>query len=1393
MNRNYQKNILLYKLEKDDYYKIITNKTLFSQYKHVINEIFNKLLPEPDEYKVKNCLNIIKNYFNEDLELQLRLEKKILVDFFFSFKISEFLAQCCFDFYDAVKVFANDFALDFSQKDFLQKNFLNYYVFVKLTKNYDFKVKINEFCLNVKMKNFFNEIFMIISNKNLFNNELDIYLQNFQNKQYTSKIISERKNKIMHLDKKIIHSKNIFNTKNLLCILNSENFICKTCKVEILEKIEVNSQLEIEDFVKKRVLKCIKSKNMEDLKYLIEHTEHAITIDSFKFILKIIFSDQTQNTKYIALIKLFDVAKLPKIEDFVFNIFTAVFVDYNKTLEKVLVSIIYNINLTEKLISVIFQVLIKVFENSQNLYLKLKIQSYIQKNMKVFIRYKKSIIATCFSYIDSKSNDLMEIFKLPSEIFSIEIKTFIVNHMYYILHNLYEMNACESFENEFLSHAIPFYVSLLIKKSEFQEKKTFFGYSAEKIKIKYGCKIVAILLLDGFEFKHANTFFFNDDIKNYFTKNINQILFFVRKTYIDNQFAFIKCIYEVFLDLLNILEDDAQYFYNQIFPYVEFFIEKYEYDLCKEIHEDRQSCRIDCIMKFDLIVKKFKIKNINKNLQSYIDLELKVNNIKESELINKLKSIASLKNKGSAHLAINKIIEIFDFYISEKNKNNKEHLIDSTVLKNNRDFNKFLSLFYNNFSDNEEGINFLGRIGAIKIDNIIKNSKYIFISNFDIQNAAIYILEDCLLSIDNENQDIYFFSIQETLKYIDDKKKLKDSVFIGIKQFCDTKFCYNIDLEQNPKQMLNFKLKFKYFIKNLLLFLLYETKNENLNQIYDFCRLGTLFDTKIIEVYALIIIKLLNKHKKNFKSFFDVEIYNIKEIDSKILDFYLKLNAFINFNFINTKNIIIICLERKEWHYLLRMIEYMNDQETNEILIFTYLMLENTDNCYELFKKCSNISPRNLFYELYLEKDFKSAKKCAAKLLEQKHENNIFIKKIVEEIENKENVDFDIVNLYEKSDKTLDLLSKWNITEDQEMKLSFFHLKYDIEIFKNSDCKIKALKAIELRRKKVADSSLMLNNHLNFCKLIRSLFCNDIQLKKIDTHEDSFEFKLKNFEINIVLDQIKQLRKKKSFIECQDLINEHILKGNFKVIYEKVKSKIKKNDTCEAIYLLQSLEKYIDTNDVLYEKCVVLHAKLSKSSETFEIALEKIKNSEKLFFHKGKFFENKNKFIAFESYLKAFELGKKYCNEIIPKVMFLLTENEINKIDKTSKNPNDFVNKACDFFSKIVSESDLSLFINFFNDIVPKICHPNLQVREVIKKILQVLCLKFPQKSFWLSLIIFNSNQKELQAEIKKIFNDLSLDQRVIFQNILELSLKLNEICEYKIKNEDTIIAYKQF
>ncbi|KAM0676776.1 serine/threonine-protein kinase M1 [Binucleata daphniae] len=1363
MKKNYYENQILYQIKQKNY--DFLDLHLDSTYitKKTIKSIFDALWFEIDENKVVFVIKKFTALSNSDIKFLMKLETKMLVSFLSSYAITDHTFDTILQFYllNAKKI--KNCNVVKTNMDFYKKNFYNYYIAKKINDAYNFDIEINEHYINENMYELFIDLYSKISIYNLDLQKIDEYFASFEDKRLVDNLYKKRNEDRNKQNKTTaIKVQNYQDLKKYLCYKNKKHVVCSSCK-NIVETTYEN--IAYENIAQTEYEKAIQKENFDRTYYLITHTKSLHTIKNLKLLLNKYFRANCTKPLLI-LLSNFIIDNCHEIESYFCNLYRElaqnVLIGDNDNQFLKVIQLIISLKPTNRLFACIMCYLYCNDIEKTNKYIKLQVKAYIHKNYNHFTGCEGEIISEMIETYLKDEIIYPDLFKPMSKLLNIDNDKFIVKNAYYMANKISLSILCQYFD-KYKYEIMPFVVVKYIQSNLKFDNAVFFDFEHDKIRNKHSCLIIILLMLDNYDLKMLENSFLEIKFRYYLQSNLDQFIFLLKKVYMKQMFKYTRCIFEVFYIIFDELEEHGSGWINQIYPYFVFFYEKYTDKTTYCENKDTDKC---CLQKF---VSKFAQKvKIDKTIKRYplLDLETNIDNLEHQDMINLANSISKIKNTNLLPVIITKLDCIFAKIVNTQDNENINLM-------------SIIDTLQSNYKNNVEIYKFRAKHAIYDCNERAKTNEYYFIDNFSVESASIFILEHFLVNVDVEYQDLYFCATQEIFKNIENKNVLKKAIMETSQQFAQTKFQFQITKETKPDRIYEVGYSYTTFLTNLLNNCLYLLQKNSYKE-YDILRFGKHFDTKGKEIYTLVSLKVLGKDIDfDFNTL--VLENNIRHCNHKILLFGLKASMFSNIDYFTHQNNILVCIKTKEYYYLLKKIEFgAVDENTLDLLQYLYYRIHNFENCKAISARNSLMDVNSLFYDLCIGKDYQAAKNLVFDNMNEK-KTQLYLQDCIDDFDALCN--FDINEIFVNINNAEDYLNKWIDTNNEELKLNIFHLHYDTKLFTTCKNKIDTLQQIERRRQKLHNKAFILNKHEEFVLHIKK------QHKQELVNTEELSNATKQYETNIIYEKTKIYRKENNYPKSKILINDLIKNKDIRAFYEKAKILAKSNQNQNAVEILKKSLMYINTEDAMYEKFYVLYAKLANTKICFQEACEKISNSESLYYFKGKFYENTDRIEALEAFLKCFKYRNKYTHILIAKIIFFLTE---NPTENNNAKLNNYYKNACLLFSKTLSNDDYEEFIENFNDIVPKIIHKNAVVAETMVLLLNAMYRKHPQKSFWLSLIIYNSKQKEQQNVLKKILNNLCLDLKVIFQNIFVLSQTFLKICDYKTKGNDLQLSIQK-
>lgn len=1418
MKRFYIRTQFIYKIEHGDYQTEFLDSIKLIISKKIIKLMVKKMIEDCNEQKLRLFLKNLVKIYQSNIELLVKTDETLLYDMILNIQITEILFQPIFDFFKLFKLKYEKEKI-IRNANFLSQNINNYYIIKTISNNYEFDIQLSEsFVVDSNVHLFEELMHKIIVNKKE-REKIENYLLSIKNQRITHKLL-----KTLRLDDN--HETKI-NYLDLGCHINNKDKECQVCgkyvDLPIRFQYEENNVLtEIKNEITASVIK----QDFATLLFYFQHYKGLRTIFMLEDIIKLIFVENINNEYLFRTFNAINFNENLDAERILDDLFC--FISNNQNLRQYenCINIFLNINLTDKLALGSMRVLYNLLKLRNNHFTKLMINFVVMQHSAI---YKKNLLEI-FNFFVSVNNDkIKEILEHFSVIFDIEYNEFIEKYLYEISNVVYINHKFDFIENNLIDQACVFvcvYNILNQKNPEFD----FYGYKPIEFIEKYSCKIFPLLLMKKFDlFESRLPLFIN--CKDLFMKNFVGILFNLRMYYKNKVFIEVPCIFDIFVKIFKFLDDKIMLFFNHFLPFIEYFSSDHKLNQNPCINSAEIDCLENCLLEFYSIIKKSKNYDRIETILPYFETD-NLDNIEDMSLIfNKLTNLIELNNKSFERIKGSIFDQIFwkflvnhksmylNRYLPEKHNVTSERrkitvhtfsdytsrqmaifgsenyeickistfflLCKYNVENFNNFFNSFYSLVCQRFIDNHKLFSFLGSIGANKIIAEKQHAKkYIYMESFSISTIAIFLIENYLVDFNYDMQDLYFFIIQETLKFVDDKSNIQKSTYQFIKHFEDTKYHYNFEFKRRKTGLFQLDLRYRDFLTQFLSSTLVLLLENDLNAYFDLLKYGVLLHSSVVEFYSLSTARLLVEPIKKELLVIENELSKVSlhKVDKKNLKFILKLNIFCGESMLSEDFLIKICIYLEEYHFLLRIYEqkYNENKENHLILQSLYYLIGDYDNSMAMNKIPKTISSLNIFFDLCFERDFLNAIECFKSIVCNEIEFSLLERIIHNEKRRNETIQTFTEIDFSKFDE---MLRSWDI--DDQFKINILHLNYDYQLLKTQPLHL-SLGAIEYRRKLVVDKEFFIGHHAKMFNFIEKDLCGNF--------DTAMKIILQEHKIKLKLENIKILRRNKNLIKCKELITRTVLDGKWAGLYEDAKLKVLTGNNEEARSSLARLLMMIEPTDFIYDKTIIFMAKLENNKESYVNYLQKLPYSEKLYFRYAQFLESIDQYAAIDNYLKSYFHGVKYTNYLIPRVIHLICEvSDDSALPKKCCNIDDFYLMVYKLIYGLQSKIDFCDWIPYFNHILSKMTHKNDNISTLMVFFLTKMITLYPEKVLWHSMYHLSSKQANIHKVITSMKEDLNLATKTKIAHYLSLSKFFLSICSFDCRKRQELSLQRDF
>jgi len=1026
-----------------------------------------------------------------------------------------------------------------------------------------------------------------------------------------------------------------------MCIYNMKEQECAVCKNPVFIEKKRGCLLEI-NVISKILDDSIIENNTEMLCNILCHCKPLRNEKSFKFLLKLfiakINNENEVKRSILKAIDLFDVSD--EIETLVISFLKSIIgKDKNEEFASACLVAIPIFLKSKKTVFAAFVVLLQAFQTSKSSFFKIAVKNIVFKFKSKF----ESVIDLVSVFVVSGNlegvdfhslrlnaeggteNDLKDDFWLfqkmeaVAELFSMHPKDFVYRYVYIIFNSVYPNS---NFTREFVERNIKYVIVQNIISGSFSDQ-------VDDVDIFVG------VLFRGFLNVTELGKIFKPSFGWFIKKNLSHILFKIKSAYCTNLYYFsdfpsasihdersrCRClIYKILRFIL--LEINIPLYFNYIWPYVEFFLNKEQCQCSSEFVEwVKQYCSNSCMIMPYLANPFDKIEDIPIHIENRIQKMLSdyfaTYSISDhsaytgqAQCMNS--SVTNTSGRRNSFWNLKTLYDKFNLNFSSYESSYSDNLVHKHNCTSNMNISHsalsrhleskmipdevFIENFIFHYKKNRAFKNKIERayaaipirtkalFGNLKHAESLKNSK-----STAPQNIPKTILETFLLKIDYEKQDLYAFTIQEFLKVIDEPFEKETEVIV--EQFRHTRLEYKFDIEKyfhnrvgSSPFVLNLQ-SFRSFLESLFYFL-YSSLGSGIHKNMSYFKYLILFDDSVLEYSVLCLIFFVHNSLSRTSSPIDI-FANIETNNKSILDFLLKINSFVSFEIIPNHICLKYALQVKDFYRIIYCLESMNcgtigsledishssdNKEKsffNCLIQIAYYMVNDSIRVRAFNFVDNSCDSLNLYFDFLINKNYKAALECLKEIQKdcekmEDHSKWTSLFKILKDILDN-NTDLEIDNFIESEEFTGSNPLLLHVLKDMELLMKAFY-------FENR----KRTSLIGLSNPEICspqnstEASFKLNKAIHLINERRKISENPDAILKIhkliSSKVDSFEFSdAVDFEI------IGLLRKKKEFHKCEELLAKMILRKEHKALYELSLVKIDQRLFIEAKELLKRL------------------------------------------------------------------------------------------------------------------------------------------------------------------------------------------------------------------------------
>lgn len=1459
MEREYKKNIYIRKIRKEPIYGVYEAAISSVYSKNIVEEVIDSLCRHESEHDVGRFLDLITTK-NEDVHFRRKSHTPRYIDILVRIPISKTTFDSVYKFFKSYGVLER---LDPRDYGAISTNFFNFFIYKSCTDSFtdDARPPV-DLADPLQHKLFVEHYFRVV--RSAPSAELRAFVDT---KEFPDKSV------FLHMlgDNNTVDARNMYEkyldhvnplciqnidhrkyTSRFLCFLQERNSACNVCGRSL---VSLGKYFDIKhDYftaaVDKLARESLDFTDLGLLAHFMSHKKEFCTTKNLKEILNFALQSPKEGSANLRLLPFFPLCG--DNESMVIDALKVISKSEKECLKALVFGIAANTTMTERVIFGVFTIVLEMSrKHHDNKFYILELKNFVFRHCSEFDRVMSAILEYFFESLKemglARADFLCEMDRFTDLWGYSTSSDFFDLNMILIFPIIVSRNLVEFFEftdHDILNNLPYLIIGQIVAGKEIESE--LLGYCVTDIVVEFGAKIISYLLV----LDHSKVLCLEKYIGGvipFFERKLTPILFKVRKIYVEQVFLLRNSIYDVLKFITQLLKPNLMHHFTHLFPFIEFFISK----------KDEQSGFIDWF--YDQLDAKL-VDRYSYMIFPYLSLGklCHIKDIKQEFDVEKCVTIGNvlMNSKGlyGKAIALEKISHMLRILfghgtglakmgsdedhprIDAENARNVAGGVKKTVGAENafsdasfiRSFiaefkrstelrvfvQKFLNQILNSKITSVDVIEMVGLLGSIEVHQRELQSKRLVLQEITTEEIAKVLLDDHLFKIDAYNQDIHFFVIQETLKYVPRTEILDTYTQELVTQFRSSRYFLPLNFEYEEKRIYEQGIKFSVFIKRLLDYVLHLLQRFRLPDFFQLLQYGQLLSTDTKEFYVLCGIRVLFKHSfvKEMRDRLEEIIKGFDVgVDRRISEFFLKAYTFTRNEMLEDAQVLKVAASIHHHYHSVFILERIiaknkGRKELWDDLLYNSYSTGDIDSVTGINSIFNRLDSVNLFYSFCVEKNFALAACC----LDSADRNfETMTKVLTRNIENEESL---IKRFLETCRRSACNLKRWSSEDPQihgcakEPCKAFdfagrstrdgacalggdqseagtstltFTQNYKTVVLNSESLKTES----KLERLHFLKDLELISTSNNFELVFERLkisknvsFSKYENLIKILKETDSYDG-LETFERKLKLLNIKNLRIKGEIDQAIAEITKMLIRKEWWVLYEHSKVLIAQNKKVDAKTSLKRLLALLPDSDAIHVKGLILQARLSNSGSVFEETLRKVRNSEKLFYYQGKYFEKIDAIKAMESYKNSLHFGSRFSKEIIPLIFHLFCEESGTKKKVT------FYKDGKRIIEEIIQSIPAkNTFLPFFSQIIPKVSHARPEVVEVISKIAKNLFNDYPFLTFWDSLIFINSAHQETARRLEKITDEISFESKVILRSFKTISNFFVDISQYPTK-----------
>lgn len=1028
MNRGYLKNLYLQQLEHEHYLAVFKESISRVVSLEIMNVVISRAVDDANNTVLNDLLELFVLRLRDDVVFHEKFNKSNFHLLLFKRPLtshSYMKLRCIYDEIDTRRMVVNP-----EHTEFFRKHFYNYLLYKHTYNDYQYDIDVDMRDLGPAEVSLFRDLLKKICTRNRGNERLLEYVRNLpmdvdiflsildvEHKIEASKLGMEDAF-LVYPTQVVGYVKELFYMP-FLCSMNSENGFCKVCKKEVLEY--ESEKISLDDFLNDVV------GSIEGLCHGISHWRDIRKPKTLTSLLKFLFQGSSSHVDYYKYLQYFSIGEGDEVEEIMVRLLR--FVSSSLTIDKLKAALrmFPFVQHTSKTTFSYFVVLFEGFRkySTTDLFVKDLIRNIVMRNKDKFMKIREMVFEYYLSVPDtldrvsenkvdntklrssvSDGVDLGKEFLLLSEFFDENPRTFVKNNMFYIYPLIYPLPHFSRYLSNpsFVQTNNRFLVVSLILKGE-EDKISDMGYDPHELYVM-GVDVIVPLFCNGY-FRHDVLSRFFGDVREYISNNLSRLLFTLKTAHTDRSFEFKVCVFKVLRHVLEAASGDIKILFNYLFPFIEFFMGRHN-----------RQCTMNCKNVFieyymSLLENKCFERNMSR-IFPYLDVDKIIEwggGNGNDRYLGCIESLLESRGYFSQDIALEKAVRLFKKMFDceadvdvvgrdmesckrrskvGEDRSSDERIDEERFIRHllqrffrDVDFRLMIANIYKKFK--KIGCDVLPLIGHISQEFLNTDP---LSTNADIQtiecttdSIARTMIKGYLLEIDPRKQDLYFFVIQETLKFVG--SPLDEKIEGAVEQFRSTQYSYDHVPVYRRCGIYESTYRFKKFLEELYQYSLFQIQKNDMQSHFSLLKYGDLFDMQFLEFNCLCLVKLLvdGEHENEVLSVVENIVNDIhRGVDRRILEFILKLHRFTRNSYIDNLHVLRISLFLADHHTSIQTLETTirsgRDRRLFDVLQYCYYSIKDHDGVAGINSVFMRPTSINLFFGFCADKDYTAARRC---------------------------------------------------------------------------------------------------------------------------------------------------------------------------------------------------------------------------------------------------------------------------------------------------------------------------------------------------------------------------------------------------------------------------------